>query len=85
MGRFIVTVSEGDACAVDYREFKAGFESKAETERGILDAASKALNEKYGRDFTVTTHDIAEKICNAETGEPTLRYIDTMQKQGLWQ
>ena len=85
MGKFIVTVSEDDACSDDYKEFKAGFESKAETERGILDAASKALSEKYGRGFTVTTHDIAEEIRNAETGEPTLRYVDVMQKQGLWQ
>ena len=34
MGKFIVTVSEGDACSDDYKEFKAGFESKAEQQIG---------------------------------------------------
>lgn len=65
-------------------EFAAKFDSNAHTGRGIVRAAQKALEAKYGREFEVTAHDIAERIHGAD-GKPMLRYIDTMQKQGLWQ
>lgn len=75
--RFQVTIIENNA------EFTAKFDSNAHTGRGIIRAAQKALEAKYGREFEVTAHDIAERMHGVE-GKPMLRYIDTMQKQGLW-
>lgn len=61
-------------------EYAAKFASEAHTERGIIRAAEKALESRYGKSFAgaITADDVAARI----NGE--LVYVSTYQKQGLF-
>lgn len=61
-------------------EYTAKFASEAHTERGIVRAAEKALEARYGKPFKgmVPADDIAARV----NGE--LVYVTTYQKQGLF-
>lgn len=61
-------------------EYAAKFTSEAHTERGIVRAAEKALEARYGKSFAgaITADDVAARV----NGE--LVYVSTYQKQGLF-
>lgn len=61
-------------------EYAAKFASEAHTERGIVRAAEKALEARYGKSFTgaITADDVAARV------NGSLVYVSTYQKQGLF-
>lgn len=78
--KFFTTISTGNVMDESYTEYAAKFMSEAHTERGIVRAAEKALEARYGKSFKgmVTADDVAARV----NGE--LVYVTTYQKQGLF-
>ena len=77
--KYMVIISNGaNAESDEWTAYRASFESRAKTNRGILAAAAKALHEKGVVDFDIELGDIYRVGRDVATGKRTLKPLDTI-------
>ena len=77
--KYMVIISNGaDAASDEWVEYRANFESRAKTDRGIIIAAAKALHEKGVAGFDIELGDIYRVGRDVATGKRTLKPLDAI-------